>query len=163
MIITIPPKERYIRASSGLACWISVGLAKRGQRREEEPLSGLDQFGLDSYVDPDSFTLCLNVVQKPAAGFDIRYVKNRRYRFHVNENFSLNTWPRAPRFAKPRGVGANGKAKTPHSRLRADRCSAVTRAISEVGFDPSRHRLGRSRPPAERSSSRVMGQELRRF
>ena len=31
--------------------------AERGQRRVEGPPFGLDQFGLDSYVDPDSFTL----------------------------------------------------------------------------------------------------------
>jgi hypothetical protein len=40
-----------------LAGWTWVGLAKRGQRRVEGPSFGLDQFGLDSFVDPDSPTL----------------------------------------------------------------------------------------------------------
>ena len=32
-----------------------VGLAERGRRQVEEPLLGLDQIGLDSYVNPDFF------------------------------------------------------------------------------------------------------------
>ena len=34
-----------------------VGLAERGQRLVEEPLVGLDQFGLDPYVDPGYLNL----------------------------------------------------------------------------------------------------------
>ena len=37
-----------------------VGLAERGQRREEEPPFGLDQFGLDSNVDPDLFRVAFD-------------------------------------------------------------------------------------------------------
>ena len=44
-----PPKALLIE--------LEVGRAERGQRRVEGPPFGLDQFGLDSYVDPDSFTL----------------------------------------------------------------------------------------------------------
>jgi hypothetical protein len=42
--------------SSGLGLSkLVVGLAERGQRRVEEPRVGLDQVGLDTYVDPDLF------------------------------------------------------------------------------------------------------------
>jgi hypothetical protein len=40
-------------ASQALLVKLLVGLAKHGQRRVEGPRSGLDQFGLDSYIDPD--------------------------------------------------------------------------------------------------------------
>jgi hypothetical protein len=65
----MPPREmgRYHIDSSGLACRaLVVGLAERGQRRVEEPPFGLDQIGLDSYVDPDSFELTLGEMQKPS-------------------------------------------------------------------------------------------------
>jgi hypothetical protein len=37
-----------------------VGLAERGQRQVEEPPFGLDQFGFDSYVDPDLFRVAFD-------------------------------------------------------------------------------------------------------
>jgi hypothetical protein len=43
--------------SSDLARRTVVGLAKRGQRRVEEPPFGLDRFGLDSYINPGLFDL----------------------------------------------------------------------------------------------------------
>ena len=54
---TMPPKEigRYISTPQALHVEICDGLAERGQRRVEEPPFGLDQFGLDSYVDPELF------------------------------------------------------------------------------------------------------------
>jgi len=42
-----------------------VGLAERGQRLVEEPPFGLDQFGLDPYVDPEQFEFTLGLMQKP--------------------------------------------------------------------------------------------------
>lgn len=39
-----------------------VGLAERGLRRVEEPPLGLDQYGLDSYVDPDLFRVAFDEV-----------------------------------------------------------------------------------------------------
>ena len=39
--------------SFGLGVRLVVGLAERGQRLVEEPPFGLDQFGLDPYVDPE--------------------------------------------------------------------------------------------------------------
>jgi hypothetical protein len=38
-------------------CDLYVGLAERGLRRVEGPPLGLDQMGLDSYVDPDLSTV----------------------------------------------------------------------------------------------------------
>ena len=65
--------------SSGLACRaLVVGLAERGQRRVEEPPFGLDQFGLDSYVDPELFQLTLGEMQKPSLDVLSGYLNNKR-------------------------------------------------------------------------------------
>jgi hypothetical protein len=45
-----------------------VGLAERGQRRVEEPLFGLDQFGPDLYIDSDLLIVPRAVMQKPSQG-----------------------------------------------------------------------------------------------
>lgn len=45
--------------------WLSefvVGLAERGRRLVEGPPFRLDQFGLDSYVDPDLFRVAFDEV-----------------------------------------------------------------------------------------------------
>ena len=47
------PIGGYIPPPQALLARFEVGLAERGQRRVEGPPFELDQFGLDSYVDPD--------------------------------------------------------------------------------------------------------------
>jgi hypothetical protein len=50
--------------SSGLGIRLVVGLAERGQRLVEEPPFGLDQFGLDPYVDPELSELISGLMRK---------------------------------------------------------------------------------------------------
>jgi hypothetical protein len=57
-----------------------VGLAKRGQRRVEEPPFGLDQFGLDSYVDPAGSNLYWACRQKPSPDVLFGYLNNEQRR-----------------------------------------------------------------------------------
>ena len=44
-----------------------VGLAERGQRLVEEPPFGLDQFGLDPYVDPELSELISGLMRMPSS------------------------------------------------------------------------------------------------
>lgn len=61
----MPPREigRYISTPQALLVGGVVGLAERGQRRVEGPPFGLDQFGLDSYVNPDLFIITQDAVE----------------------------------------------------------------------------------------------------
>jgi hypothetical protein len=53
-----------------------VGLAERGQRLVEEPLVGLDQFGLDPYVDPELSERMLGWMEKPSSDVLSGYPNN---------------------------------------------------------------------------------------
>ena len=64
----VPP--RALLAGNG------VGLAERGQRREEEPPFRLDQFELDSYFDPDCLIVHRSTNQKLAQAASSGYVEN---------------------------------------------------------------------------------------
>ena len=52
-----------------------VGLAERGQRLEEPPF-GLDQFGLDPYVDPELSQLIYALIRKLSADVLSGYPNN---------------------------------------------------------------------------------------
>jgi hypothetical protein len=53
--------------SSGLGIRLVVGLAERGQRLVEEPPFGLDQFGLDPYLDPELSELISCLMRTPSS------------------------------------------------------------------------------------------------
>jgi hypothetical protein len=64
---------------SGLAYRnLGVGLAERGQRRVKGPPLGWIKVGLDSYVDPDSFTLHWARGKSHRRAHPFGYVKNQK-------------------------------------------------------------------------------------
>jgi hypothetical protein len=71
--------------SSGLKVRLVVGLAERGQRLVEEPPFGLDQFGLDPYVDPELSELISGLIGKPSPDVLSGYRNNedRRPKIYV--------------------------------------------------------------------------------
>jgi hypothetical protein len=60
---------------------LGVGLAERGQRRVENRRWGWIKIGLDSYVDPDSFTLHWTRCTSHPQATSIWLCEDRKYRF----------------------------------------------------------------------------------
>ena len=78
-----------------------VGLAKRGQRRVEEPPFGLDQFGLDSYVDPAGSNLYWACRQKPSPDVLFGYLNNEQRRPELDVGLTPKEyWPSRRRIAR---------------------------------------------------------------
>jgi hypothetical protein len=70
----MPPTEigKYISTLKALGVRLVVDQAERGQRRVEGPPFGLDQFGLDPYINPELFELILALMQKAIGRRSIR-------------------------------------------------------------------------------------------